>query len=117
MKTGLFVLSIVVIMVMVAGCGGQSDTAEFKDGTYTGIAQGYGGEIEVQVTVQGGRIETIEILRDEDTPGISDNAKEQTKARIIENQSTDIELVTGATATSRGVRDATQEALEGARNN
>lgn len=34
----------------------------YKDGTYTGDAKGYGGNIKVQVTIAGGEITDIEVL-------------------------------------------------------
>ena len=104
-------------LLIVAGCGGSTDTVNYKDGVYTGTGTGYGGDIKVQVTVSGGRISEIEILEEQESAGIADNAMVQTPERIIADQTTDIELVTGATATSRGIRDAVQDALEGAHNN
>lgn len=105
------------LLLGIMGCSGSTDTVNFKDGVYTGTGTGYGGEMEVQVTVSGGRITEIEILREQETPGISDDAKVKIPERIISDQTTDIEMVTGATATSRGIRDAVQDALEGAHNN
>lgn len=112
----LFVLTLALLLV-ITGCSGSTDTVNYKDGVYSGTGTGYGGEMEVQVTVSGGRITQIEVVREQETPGISDDAKVKTPERIIADQTTDIELVTGATATSRGIRDAVQDALEGAHNN
>ena len=38
----------------------------YKDGTYTGDAKGYGGNIKVQVTIAGGEITDIEVLSAKD---------------------------------------------------
>lgn len=114
-KLGLsFCILLIVSLVFLQGCGGGGDTADLRDGVYTGVGQGYGGEIEVKVTVSGGDITEIEVVRETETPGISDNARIKTIERILEEQSTDIDLVTGATSTSRGVREAVTNALANA---
>jgi uncharacterized protein with FMN-binding domain len=110
-----YVLYVTLILLLVfTGCG-RSSTGKYKDGVYNGTAQGYGGELEVQVTINGGKITDIQLVRDQETPGISDTAKVQTVERIIQKGNTDIDLVSGATATSKGIRDAVQNALEQAK--
>ncbi|SET21199.1 FMN-binding protein [Anaerobranca gottschalkii] len=111
MKRFFWLCVTLIILLVFTGCG-RSSTGKYKDGVYNGIAQGYGGEIEVQVTINGGKITDIQIVREQETPGISDTAKVQTIERIIQKGSTDIDLVSGATATSKGIRDAVENALQ-----
>ncbi|QNO13694.1 FMN-binding protein [Alkalicella caledoniensis] len=125
MKAKLTLVSLLIVMLLVVmpGCGaggdaqnGGDDQGRYQDGEYTGSAQGYNSEIEVRVVVSGGEITEIEVLDHEESAGIADNALAQTGQRIIEAQDTEIELITGATATSRGIRDAVANALEGTEN-
>ncbi len=85
----------------------------YTDGEYTGSGVGMHSNIEVSVTVEGGKITQIDILSQEETPGLSDPAFEQIPEAIIEAQSTDVDVVTGATMTSQGIIEAVASALEG----
>ena len=83
----------------------------YMDGVYIGTAEGFGGEITVQVTVAGGKIVSIEILEAEDeTPSYLKQAEKVTE-RIIAAQSTEVDVVSGATWSSTGIINAVSEAL------
>lgn len=93
------------------------DTNEptWTDGTYTGSAQGYKSEIEVEVVVAGGKITEVNVLNHDETPGISNGAIVDTPKAIIEAQTAEIDALSGATGTSRGIIEAAQEALANAK--
>ncbi|QNO13957.1 FMN-binding protein [Alkalicella caledoniensis] len=113
----LLVLVLIMSSLVFTACSSDSDaaTAMWEDGTYTGAAKGYAGEIEVEVKVTGGEIVEVNILNHNDTPGISDGAFKDTPGAIIEAQSADIDALTGATASSQGIVDAAKAALEQAK--
>lgn len=82
------------------------------DGVFTGSAQGFGGLVEMQVTIENGYIESVEIL---------DASKEDDAwldmaivllDQIVQEQTTSIDVVSGATYTSSGILNGTTEALE-----
>ena len=82
-------------------------------GTYEGIAPGYGGDVKVSVEMgEEGEILDINILEDNETSGVGKVALEKVTGRIIEGQSTNVEAVTGATASSKGMMLAVGKALE-----
>ncbi len=81
------------------------------DGTYRGSGRGYQGPIEVVVTVQGGRLAAIEAARHSESPGIGTRAIESLIREMLGAQSLDIDAVTGATGTSRGLVGAVSDAL------
>ena len=85
----------------------------YTDGVYTGSGSGMHSNIEVSVTVEGGKITQIDILSQEETPGLSDPAFEQIPQAIIDAQSTDVDVVANATMTSEGIIAAVNAALEG----
>lgn len=103
-------MSLVLIMVAVTlvGCGGG---ATYEDGTHTGEADGFAGPISVEVTVTDGAITNVEVLDHSETDGISDPAIQQTPEAIVENNSTDVDAVSGATVTSEGIKAAVDNAL------
>lgn len=84
----------------------------YQDGTYKGTAQGFGGDIEVSVTVQEGKIASVEITKaDGEDSTYLDKAKSVIES-IIEQQSADVDTVSGATYSSGGIRDAAAAALK-----
>lgn len=94
--------------------GDSKDGGNYTDGTYTGQAQGFGGPIKVEVTVEGGKITKLDILSAEKEDTAYLDAAKAIIDTIIENQSTEVDTVSGATFSSTGIKEATKKALEGA---
>ncbi|MBE5959953.1 MAG: flavocytochrome c [Lachnospiraceae bacterium] len=84
----------------------------FTDGTYTGTGTGNGGEITVEVIVEGGNITTINVVDQHETPGIFESAESGVISSIIKTQSTTVDVVTGATNSSNGIMEAVANALK-----
>ncbi|MDR0642052.1 MAG: FAD-dependent oxidoreductase [Treponema sp.] len=82
---------------------------------YIGVGSGIGGELIVKVTLDGTRIGSIQMLKINESVGISDKAVERIPAAIIRSQSTTVDVVTGATTTSRAIMAAVEDALSKAR--
>lgn len=89
----------------------EIDFAIVPDGTYQGTGRGYGGEIDVEITITKGEITQIRVLNHSETLGISDPAFESIPDRIIEEQSLEVDVVSGATATSNAIKQAIRNAL------
>lgn len=96
----------------------ESDDSEnvYKDGTYTGSAQGFGGAITVQVTLANDEITDIQVTSapGEDSAYLSQG--EGVISSIISAQSTDVDTVSGATFSSTGIINAVVDALGKAKN-
>lgn len=69
-----------------------------------------GGPIKVKVTMDGDKIANIEVLSHNETPGLSDAAFKLTDT-MIANNSTDVDVATGATKTSEALIAAVNDAL------
>lgn len=85
----------------------------FKDGTYEGTGTGFGGQIKVQVTVKDTKITAIDILS---APGEDSSFLQKAKGiieRIIEAQNLEVDTISGATYSSRGILSAVKNALYG----
>ncbi|GHU96742.1 FAD-binding dehydrogenase [Spirochaetia bacterium] len=78
---------------------------------YIGKAMGIGSEIVVRVTYANGVISNIEILKQNETPSIADQALVRVPAAIVTNNSTDVDSVSGATTTSNAIKAAVQQAI------
>lgn len=83
------------------------------DGVYEGEPEGFHATtpVKVSVTVEGGTITAVEIIEHEESEGISDPAIEGVPAAIVENNSPNVDVVSGATYTSNGIMDAVRNAL------
>ncbi|WP_322155412.1 FMN-binding protein [Paratractidigestivibacter sp.] len=86
------------------------DLSNVKDGTYTGSGTGFSGTITVQVTIQGGKITAIEILSSGDDESYFGQVRGLVDT-VIAQQSLDVDTVSGATYSSRGLLAAIKNAL------
>lgn len=79
--------------------------------TFEGTAKGFGGEVKVTVAMDGDDIVDVIAVGDSETNGIGSNAIEQLPAKIVEADSTEVEVVSGATITSNAIIEAVNNAL------
>ena len=87
-----------------------------KDGTYTGAAMGYSGQINITLTIKDGKITEV-TNTNSDTRSFFNKAWRSIQPKILEKQSTEgIDTVSGATFSSMGILDASKIALEQAKN-
>ena len=91
-----------------------SSDASYKDGTYEGSATGYSGQMTVSVTVSCCKISEINIVDIGDDEEYLIDAKDVIP-QIIEKQSTEVDAVSGATHSSKGIINAVAKALESAK--
>ncbi|WP_326906684.1 FAD-binding protein [Sedimentibacter sp. MB31-C6] len=83
-----------------------------QTGELIGEDRGIGGPLKVKVTMKDDIITDIEVIYHNETKGVSSNAIETITSAIIENQTPDVDAVSGATVTSKGIINAVKDALE-----
>ena len=100
--------------VQSSGAGSDSesgsdsgDGAGYKDGTYTGEADGFGGTVKVEVIVKKVEVTSAE---KEDSAYLA--MAEDIIPKIIEAQSAEVDTISGATFSSTGIKNAAEQALE-----
>lgn len=96
---------------------GKKGTIDVKDGTYKGSANGYGGKVTVNVTVSKKTMTAIDVVS---APGETDSFFQRAKGVIDEMltaQSTDVDVMSGATYSSNGIIGAVKNALFGTESN
>mgnify|MGYP002328739577 CR=1 FL=1 len=96
---------------------GKKGAIDVKDGTYKGSANGYGGKVTVNVTVSKKMMTAIDVVS---APGETDSFFQRAKGVIDEMltaQSTDVDVVSGATYSSNGIIGAVKNALFGTESN
>lgn len=84
----------------------------YTDGVYTGTGTGFGGDIVLEFTIEGGYIANI---REVSHDGEDDAFYEQARtifSEIFDNGTEGVDTVTGATYSSNGILSAAKDALQ-----
>lgn len=89
---------------------------DLEDGVYKGTGTGYAGDITVSVQIKDKQIVSIDILSSSDDEAFFSRAKAVID-KIIEGQTLDVDTVSGATFSSRGIISAVKNALTGEKDN
>ncbi|GAA0123320.1 MAG: FMN-binding protein [Clostridium argentinense] len=114
-KVVSILLSSILAVGVLVGCGSK-EAAAYKDGSYEGTGKGFKNDIKVSVEVKDGKIEDIKVVDQKETEGLGDTAIDEIIKKVKEKQSTDeVEAVSGATGSSKGVLEAINNALNQAK--
>lgn len=89
-------------------------TVPYVDGIYYGTAEGYAGDITVAVVIQDKTMKVILVTEFEDDEAFFTRAMDVVK-NVMKQQNTDVDTVSGATYSSKGILNAIKNALEEAR--
>ena len=106
----------IVLAVMLLGTVFTAGAATFTPGEYEASAQGFGGAVNVKLTVDEETITAIEITGEGETPALGGAAIEQMNAAYVGQSDADgVDGMAGATITSDAVKAAVGNALAQAR--
>lgn len=98
-------------LVLTASLAACAATAEER----TGESEGYGGALKVMVTLDGGRLQSVQVTEHHETEGVGTRAIDALPSRMASAGTWDVETVSGATVTSNALKAAVRNALgEGA---
>ncbi len=86
--------------------------SKLKDGEYKGRGLGHNGEIEVNVKVKNGKVNSINVLRQNEDTGIGGEAFSRLEDEIVKKQTYIVDAISGATNTSNGLKEAVKEAFD-----
>ena len=101
-----------LIVLAAAALLAAGANAAYKDGSYTGEGQGKSGPVKVQVTVKAGKIASIKVLEQKETPMIFKGAEAGVIPAIVKaNGTKGVATVSGATLSSKGIIASTNAAL------
>jgi fumarate reductase flavoprotein subunit len=102
----------ILCAALVIGCGGTASSSNGgKDFTAEGVGQGYRGMIRVLVTANRDGIQDIEILEHTDDPSVGGEAMEILLEAALNQNSLNLDAVSGATESSEGFLTAVRNAL------
>ena len=86
------------------------DLTKIPDDTYRGAAPAYAGDLQVEVTVQSGRLQDVKVVQHHEKQYYA--AMTETPRKIIQKQGLrGVDATTGATITSEAIINATAQAL------
>lgn len=109
MKKIFVILTTLLLTLSLAAC---SKGSSVKVGKFQGESKGFsGGKMVVEITTNkdGGLDDLVIIEHNEE--GVGENAIKTLPKKVLDAQSVDVELVTGATITSTAFIDAVKQAL------
>lgn len=86
----------------------------YRDGVYTASAQGFGGPITLQVTIQNDTIADITIVRAEGETQPYFSRARRVISTILERNTPEVDSISGATYSSTGILNAVKSALSSA---
>lgn len=86
----------------------------YPDGVYIGSGEGYRGETTVAVSLKDGTIDNIMVMNTEDDAAYFKRAESLLK-QVLQQQTTDLDAISGATFSSEGILEAIVDALEQAK--
>lgn len=88
---------------------------KYKDGTYSGSAQGFNGPVTVSVSISSDKITSVSVASSSDDEPFITDAKALCQ-KIVSANSADVSAVSGATYSSNGIKGAVKDALSKAEN-
>ena len=97
----------IVLPVAMAFCAISASAA-----TYTQTVPGHNGPMTVKVAIENGKITAVEVVKHNETPGVGTKAIEALPAKIIKANSTKVDVVTGASVSSKGILMAVDQAID-----
>ncbi|MCR3921316.1 MAG: FMN-binding protein [Firmicutes bacterium] len=107
----LFFLVLIVLALSLSACSDKAE-ALYQAGTYTAESSGHNGPMTVEVTFSETEISEIKILEHVESAGLSDPAIERIPARIIEGQTLEVDIISGATITSDAIIEAVGDCIQ-----
>ena len=120
-KSKILISLVLVCMMLLSACGGNTTAATTEAATeapaaasYTGTAQGMGGEVSVTLTIENGVITDCVAVGDQETDGIGSVVIAQFPEQVVAGNTINLDAVSGATVTSNAFIEAAKAALTAA---
>ena len=119
-KGYLSFLLVFLLLITLVGCNSTEEAAskeedvskELTSGSYEAEGNGFGGKMNVKVTIDEGKIEGVEVVDNYETAGVGKVALDLITDRIVLGQSTEVEAVAGATISSKALMSTVRKALD-----
>lgn len=119
MKSLKKILAAALLLLLITGCSTTTNPKtqknDFTSGEFEGSGEGLHGEIKVKVTLENGVISKIDVVEQNENQILGVAAFETITQAVLAKNSTNVDTVSGSTATSVGFIAALNEALKDAK--
>jgi uncharacterized protein with FMN-binding domain len=105
------IVAVIIFLVLFSMSFMSCSKHIYNAGEYVGLSDGYHSHIKVKVITNEYRILSIEIISHEEMPVISEVVFKDIPRKVIRRNTTDVDTVSGATYTSKGLLKAIDDAL------
>ena len=112
--TKLWKSILVFSMCTTLGACQNKSEKNIKDGTYTAEVEGYQPSLTVEVTFSNGSITSVEVVDSNETKTWADSALHYIPKYIHDEQSLNVDTITGATVTSNAIISAVEKTIKDA---
>ena len=103
-------LSIILVLGLIS-CDLSKKKLSFTAGEYTAVSAGKNGDVKVKVVFDEDSIVSVEVLESNETEGISNEAIERTIKSIIEEQTLEVDVTSGASLTTNAIVSAVEDCV------
>jgi len=110
-KNDILLKSVMEGKIPTAASWKEPEEIILKSGEFIGVDKGIGGPLKVKVTMENDKIVQVEVVYHNETRGMSSNAIKLIPEDIVKKQSTDVDVISGVTVTSKGIINAVKDAL------
>ena len=105
-------ISLTLAVTMLLSLVVMSNAESSKSDTYTSTVNAMFGPLTIEMVIKDGKIESAQVTQHNETPGVGEQAAIKIPQGIVEQQSVSVDVVTGATITSRAVLHAAKECVK-----
>lgn len=113
-------MAVLCTAILLTACSPKAEEkkpSNLVDGVYTSSAKSHGGELSVELTCKDGKISDLKVLSHTDTPEYAVLATDKLPQEIVKAQSLGVDVIAGATMTSRAIMGAAAQCIRDAGGN
>jgi len=115
MKQAKIIMAVALSLSLTAcnlPSGSKKSDVKMKDGTYTSVQEGHNGSVKVETTISENKITDVKVLENSETEGLATPALTQVPNQIVEYQTVQPDVVSGATYTTVAITAAVKDAVK-----
>lgn len=108
-------MNVVFLLLLTVLVGCEKREPNYIPGIYINETEGYYSQLRVSVTLDQYHIIDIEVLSHEEPKILAEIVFEKLPPKIIKKNGIDVDIISGATYTSRALIEAVEKAIEQAK--